>query len=714
MTLRPTAPAPSSRVVTSAGFRPDVQALRALAVSLVVVYHLWPNRVPGGYVGVDVFFVISGFLITSHLVGELARTGTISLPSFWARRIRRLLPASLTVLAAALGAALIWVPDSLLQQNLREIGASAVYVVNWTLAADAVNYLSAENLPSLVQHYWSLSVEEQFYLAWPVLIVLSAEVVGFVARRTGRERPAGARVAIFWVLAVVFAASLAYSIFLTHASQAAAYFNTFARAWEFAAGGLAATILLAWPKLGHLVPARWAPAVGEAATWLGIALIAFSALRFSDGSAFPGYIALLPVAGAVLVLAGGGIASRRWPAARVAGLWPIQRIGDLSYGIYLWHWPLIALYPFVFGTPFGSLGAAVMVFLSVGLAALSKYFIEDPVRTGGWWRARRWRAFALAGAGAALLIGVGSVQSASIDVRKAEASVRAQEQLDSGAPCFGARAMDPAASCPGRTVLSASTDLAFAATDLDHDWCAAKPGDDWKTCEYGDTTSPSRTIALVGDSHAAAMVPAFQELATERGWRLITYLQEGCPGVSVSRIEFPGRPLDEQDSCAAWTTRVFDELTARTDIDGVVFVNFSDRSSDPVIPYAGRVHAADLAAEWNRISASGKRVVLVRDIPDTHMTNIPACLALSFVKSAPCAFPRGEAVVDSQVIDAVSLADNARLVDMSDFFCDATLCYAVMGDVVVYADDNHISGTYAKTLAPYLGKELEDAFEFAG
>jgi peptidoglycan/LPS O-acetylase OafA/YrhL len=712
MALRKAASSSATAENAGASFRPDIQALRAAAVGLVVLYHLWPNRLPGGYVGVDVFFVISGFLITSHLVGEVIRTGTVSLPSFWARRIRRLLPASLTVLAVALVAALVWVPDSLLQQNLRDIGASALYVVNWVLAADSVDYLASAGLPSLVQHFWSLSVEEQFYLAWPVLIVVSVAVAALLGRRSSRQGDGTrVRVVIFAVLAVLFAASLVFSIVLTGASQPAAYFNTLARAWEFAAGGLAATAIVLFPRIPDLARTRWAPAVGQAAALLGIALIFVSALVFSDGSAFPGYIALLPVAGALLVLGGGSIAPLRGPVGRIAGLWPVQRIGDLSYGIYLWHWPLIALYPFVLGAPFGTVGALVIILLSVGLAGVSKFFIEDPVRTGRWWRSRRWRAFALAGLGAALIIAVTSTQSAAIDTRKAEASVWAQQQLDSGAPCFGASAMAPGADCPGRTVLSASTDLAFAATDRDPNWCAAKPEEDWKSCDYGDTSSPSRTIALVGDSHAAALVPAFDEYFAKHGWKVVTYLREGCPGVSLSRIAYPGRGLDEQDSCAAWTARVFDELIARTDIEGVVFTNFSDRSSDTAIPPSGRVNAEDLATQWNRLATSGKRVVLVRDVPDTNRTNTPACLSTSYVKSAPCSFSRSEAVHDNQVLDAVALADDARLVDMSDFFCDQTLCYAVMGDVVVYSDDNHISGTYARTLAPYLGKEVEDAFD---
>src|SRR3954454_1977302 len=170
--------------------RPEIQALRAVAVGVVVVCHFWPHALPGGFVGVDVFFVISGFLITSHLLREVEKSGTISLPGFWARRARRILPAALVVLAFCAVATLAWVPQNHWDQFLAEIRASTFYVQNWQLAATATNYFAAaESVRSPVQHYWSLSAEEQFYLVWPLLILAAANVKGsdpsIVRRGTG-------------------------------------------------------------------------------------------------------------------------------------------------------------------------------------------------------------------------------------------------------------------------------------------------------------------------------------------------------------------------------------------------------------------------------------------------------------------------------------------------------------------------------------------------
>ena len=224
------APTISGDAGRRSGVRPEIQGLRALAVVLVVVFHLWPYRLHGGYVGVDVFFVISGDPITSHLAREVEQTGRLRVGRFWARRIRRLLPASLLVLAVSAVTILIWVPQSYWQQFMREIVASAIYVQNWALAADSVDYLAATNVASPAQHFWSLSVEEQFYVAWPLLLVAAV----WLAARFGHW---SRRSAIIVMLAVIGAASLAYSVIFTTSNPSVAYFSTATRAWEFAAGG---------------------------------------------------------------------------------------------------------------------------------------------------------------------------------------------------------------------------------------------------------------------------------------------------------------------------------------------------------------------------------------------------------------------------------------------------------------------------------------------
>ena len=273
--------------IARADVRPEIQGLRAVAVAVVVVCHFWPSALPGGFVGVDVFFAISGFLITSHLLREVAATGRVSLAGFWARRARRILPAALLVLALCALATLAWVPEVHRAQFFAEIRASTFYVENWQLAHTAVDYFAADQGPSPVQHFWSLSAEEQFYLVWPVLI-LAAAAIGLRARSRRR---------VFAALAAVTAGSLAYSIYKTGADPAAAYFVTPTRAWEFGLGGL-----LAFCRVR--APARLRVAVA------GLVAIAVAAATFSADTAFPGVAALLPVLGACAVI------WARAPAAR--------------------------------------------------------------------------------------------------------------------------------------------------------------------------------------------------------------------------------------------------------------------------------------------------------------------------------------------------------------------------------------------------------------
>jgi peptidoglycan/LPS O-acetylase OafA/YrhL len=374
-------------------FRPEIQALRAVAVALVVLYHVYQPIVPGGFVGVDVFFVISGYLITSHLLREVDSTGTVSITRFWARRIRRLLPAAFTVLAVSFVAALVLLPRSVWRQTADEISSSALYMQNWMLAGRTLHGDIFGANATVAQHYWSLSTEEQFYLVWPLLIVL----VLFLARKnTSRNHRL-----LALTLAAVFVISLTVSIIATYSNQNYAYFLTPVRAWEFAAGAL---VVFAPRATRWLSPAK-ASAVQAVASWGGLALIAAAAVGFSHSTVFPGFAALLPVAGATLVIWAGS-SPRRWSPRAIASLPPVQLVGNLSYSIYLWHWPIVAVLGVYLQHTFGLFAGIVVGAASVLLAWATKRWVEDPVRTGTWWTSRRWPAYALAGSGMVVLVGV--------------------------------------------------------------------------------------------------------------------------------------------------------------------------------------------------------------------------------------------------------------------------------------------------------------------
>ena len=274
--------------------RQEIQGLRAVAVLLVVLFHLWPHQVPGGYIGVDVFFVISGYLITSHILREVDRTGSVSLAGFWARRLRRLLPASYVVLLVTAVAVLVFVPRLMWQQFFGEILAASLYVENWTLAVNSVDYLAADNAPSPAQHYWTLSAEEQFYLIWPLLVLLGLWLAKLgLARRSHRgDKPDHRQAVVFGVLAATTAASLAYSLWVTATDPAWAYFVTPARAWEFGAGAL----------LAFAPQAVRRPYARAGLGWLALVGLLVCALVFDESTPMPGTAALWVVAASMALI----------------------------------------------------------------------------------------------------------------------------------------------------------------------------------------------------------------------------------------------------------------------------------------------------------------------------------------------------------------------------------------------------------------------------
>lgn len=254
------------------------------------------------------------------------------------------------------------------------------------------------------------------------------------------------------------------------------------------------------------------------------------------------------------------------------------------------------------------------------------------------------------------------------------------------------------------------TDLAFASHDLDPDWCLTGLADVWRTCEYGDPSASAGHLALVGDSHAAALIDAFDDYFRQAGWQVTTYVRFGCPGLSDVPVEIGSRTPVEEQACADWSARVTDELVRSETIDAVVYTSFTSGYNEPEVPASSQLQTSAVQGTWQRVLDSGKRVVAVRDLPRTGRVNIPTCLEASTVRTAPCSIPRASAFVDDPQAQALrALRGRVSEIDLTDAYCDETTCYTVIGGVVVYADDNHVSHTYARSLAPYLGARVEAA-----
>lgn len=676
-------------------FRPEIQALRAVAVAAVVLYHLWPHRVPGGFIGVDTFFVISGFLITQHLAGEISRTGRISLSQFWARRIRRLLPAAFTVLAACVLILVTLMPIVAWQENLQEIGASAAYVENWLLGIHAVDYLAAHNSASLVQHYWSLSVEEQFYIVWPLLLLAGVFVSRLLRRKTARS-------AIFVALVVVFVASLAISVELTRARPPLAFFATPTRAWEFAAGGLLT-----------MLPPLFRGRIGEhlraGLSWLGLAVIVGCCLLLTGNEPFPGSIALLPVAGAALVLVAGA-STARWSPMALASIRPVQWVGNYSYSIYLWHWPLIIAAPYALHRATDWRVKLVILALTIVLAWATKRYIEDPIRTGRRWTVRRRPAYIFAAAGMAVLLTVTVGSYHQVSRQNSAAAAVALHKVTSGAPCFGAEAMVAANNCSRPYARTPDVDPAFAAADDNGGTKGCQIDTDVTTlkfCTFGDTTNPTTTIAIVGNSHALRLVPALDLYGKSHGWKILLAAKTDCMGL----ITTPVGSQTTADTCLAWSAQLRKDLFARSDLDAVIFA-----SHEGAADYLAGFNAsqADLKTARDRVLATwadyrqhGLKVIVTEDVPGMRPKAGPECIATSQESYDPCALPKS--VVERPNLMTDLAQANPALVSyvaLNQYLCDATKCHALIGGVVVYSDSHHLTTTFSRTLAPYLGADV--------
>ena len=671
-------------------FIPHVQGLRAIAVIFVVLYHFWPGRLPGGYVGVDVFFVISGFLITGHLMRELTATGGVRLAQFWARRARRLLPASLLVLlfCALCVMSPYLMPTSALPGEVQEIIASTFYVENWYLALTSADYLNHGGDPTTVQHYWSLSLEEQFYVMWPLLMLLAAWIA--VKWLSGR-----ARTAVVATLGVVTVVSFAFCVVFTLTDPAPAYFVTFGRMWQFGVGALIA--LLPMLRVHR-------PAPSFILGWGGVLLLVYVAFTFDALTPFPGYAALLPTLGAGATIAASNT-DRWWYPTRVLALRPAQFVGDISYSLYLWHWPLIVIAPSV---PFWGLTIyhrLALLVLCFVLAWLTKRFVEDPMRRWKGLTARRPRVTLWASLVAMVLVGATAGAAWAVNAPAYRDGVQAIQELRENPPdCFGAAFVLEEACAQtawGDAILPAP---GFAGVDQPSDEQCFMQLNDARpvSCEFGSDDPGAPRIALIGDSHAYQLLPTFQRMADENGWRLVTFFKGACPW-STTPISAAGA---FGQACGQWRDAVRPKL-ADMELDAVFTASlattpFSSAGYDSSFDAA----VAGYQQAWAELVERGIPVITVADNP-TWETDPNKCLRTR--TQAECVGARADVLHEDPVVAAAAGAGGVTLIDFTDVFCDETTCFPVVGGANLYRDQDHLTVTFVDTLAPWYTAAIEEA-----
>ena len=640
-------------IVSSPQFRYDIEGLRGIAVLIVVAFHCGLPGFSGGFVGVDIFFVLSGYLITGLLEGEIAKNSRLDLVRFYARRVRRLLPASaLVALTTLLFSALLLSPEEVASVSKAAL-ANTLYVSNLYFSRAAADYFAADTATNPLLHTWSLGVEEQFYFFWPLLIMAGLQY-------------ARSRKILLALLGAVTVASFGLCVWITANNGVFAFYQIPARAWEFGLGGLAALLF-------RSIPQRTATAMA----WAGLAVIAACTVFLRGGAGFPGWIALIPtVATACILVSGTGL-------ARILKLAPLQFLGKLSYSWYLWHWPFLvfaaAAYPEI-----GIAGRVSAASLALGLAYLAYHFVENPLRFHPSMTSSAARSFGLA----ALLMAVCAL--ASVTSSRFAASLAAALSMVKVREVRDAYWRLPRAKC-----------IATGGTA------------EIKSCEFGDAASPTR-IVLFGDSHAFQWIHALKEISEARGWRLTTFAKSGCPAADVRPRE---HDAGFAEACAQWRRESIRRiLAARPAIVLVASsAGYLKRTKGAANHNHAEAIPLDEWSEGTRrtlqqFTGFGLRVVQLRDNPRPPF-HVPSCVARSVRQPwlTDCSMLRSD-VLDAVTFEAEQSASlglrDLQFVDLTEQYCQGPRCGAVLNGDIVYSDDNHLSPKFIQRMKPLLEESL--------
>lgn len=648
-------------------FRHDLEGLRGVAILLVVLFHAGVSGLSGGFVGVDVFFVLSGFFITGLLLREYSESGEVDVSDFYGRRALRLLPPLLVVLVATLAVVmLLYAPIDRagIAGNARWV---ALYGGNIEFARGSVDYFSSGENPLL--HTWSLAVEEQFYLLWPLLFVFA----GLIYERRATDDPTVTQTIdsrrLLVVMALAGVTSFAASVWLTSVSQPWAFFGMPTRVWEFALGGVLATVI---DERGRRLIAA-APGLQIA----GLVAIGVAAFAYDKGTAYPGFAALVPAVAAVALIFGGHHAPEGGVSRVLATPW-LRWFGRMSYAWYLWHWPLVGLGA-VLDPRIGVWGRLGWSIAALGLAWLTYRFIEGSARDG---RVSRIPSHRLTWAALGASAGVALLAYAAMLTSEARAARPDQ-----------------------RAYAAARQDR------MEHGCWATTVDEPNGPCEFGDVHS-STTVVLLGDSHAEHWLGALDRVGRERGWKIVAMVKGGCPVADMPEMT-NGRRRQYYENCARYREAMVRRIIALKPAAAIL------GTWDHYMPIDGKESGWQVTPDaWQRglhrtyarLSAANIPTIAIRDVPHTWF-DVPTCLSRGAARlpfAYACEYDRTGAFSPLAIAaqTAAARGTSVRFVDMTDEICPSARCGVVRNGAIVFTDDNHLTASFSRSIGPALGARI--------
>ena len=715
---------PATPAVPKRQFFDDIAGLRGIAVLVVVAFLSRIPFIPGGFVGVDIFFVISGFLITRLLVNEFEQTKTVSFKGFYARRCRRIIPAASLVIVVSLVAAIITMPLLKVFKQSLDLLAAAANVANWHFIAQNADYLAGAIDGSLATHFWSLSIEEQIYLGWPLIIFAAAVVVS----RTALRRHISPRVSIGVVVGVITAVSLVWCIRATATDPAYAYMATQTRIWQFGVGALiaiAAPLLARFavrdaPPAGRDAPTavedaptaplearragRDAPPAGRACRdhlavrllalllgWAGLAGIVAACVLIDSRTPYPGTAALLPTLSAGLVIVSGQLAGTGVPlVGSLLSLAPLRFLGRVSYSWYLWHWPVLV----IFEAQTGIRSWPVLVAVSMGslaLATLSTLYFEEPIIANAELRRNASASISVGLTGLVVALSV-SLTAGVLVVKAASRDTVAHASLSYDAVFGQARS----------TMSGPVTPNPFQAYDdrPSPTECLVPVGQQnpTRSCVFG--RAGGIPVALFGDSHAEQWSESIRSIGDAHGWQIHQFTKAACPAQDLTPRPRQPDPFNKQD-CLDWRSaslNQIDELHPK-----IIIVS----SLSTYVPdYASSQEAWDRTLP--RLRATGARLVYIADTPYPGF-QIADCMSGALDNWHRCdfgldGFTRIEPILDAQ---ARGQDSDITTIGVNDLLCEGNTCFPARNKIMFYRDDSHLTNTAATVLEPALVSRLD-------